>query len=401
MKILMIAQYFPPDFGGASTRAYNIAKGLVLKKNTVFVLTAVPHYPDGNIPKKYKKKSFYKENIDGIFVYRVRIPSISHSTVAKRVFLHFMFILTLIPRLTLAKKVDIVFSTNPNFFSFFPSWLASIFFRKPIVRNVDDLWPEVFYDLGIVKSSISKKFLNYIAKISYEKPKAITLVSHGYVKTLVEKYKIPKEKITVIEHGVDLSKFKQVESINNDITTIMYSGALSFGYDFEIIIKCAKLLESKAIHFVVRGRGELVDQIKNFIQKYNVTNVIISTEFLSQNDLNLLLNEADIFLLPMSQSKIIDQGLPTKILEYQAIGKPIVCISSGEAAKYIQKTNSGVVTDSRDPKVLSEIILNLIDNPTLAKELGNNGYENIVNNLTLEKVGERFDEVFRKVLKKS
>lgn len=397
----MIAQYFPPDFGGASTRAYNIAKGLVLKQNSVTVLTAVPHYPDGIIPKKYQKKFLYKENIDGISIYRFRIPSISHSTVTKRILLHFIFILTILPKLKLAKHHDIILSTNPNFFAFFPSWLASIFFKKPIVRNVDDLWPEVFYDLGIVKSVILKKILNYFAKISYEKPLAIILVSSGYLKILTEKYNIPKDKISVIEHGVDLNKFKQFNLSNKNKTyTIMYSGALNVGYDFEIIFKCAKLLKTKPVNFVIHGKGQLSNDIKNYIKKYNVDNVTVSTDYLSQDELVLLLNQADIFLLPMSTSNIIDQGLPTKILEYQAIGKPIVCISSGEAAAYIKKTNSGLITDSRDPTVISDIILRLIDDPKLAKELGMNGYQNILKNLTLDKVGERFEHVFNNVLKK-
>ena len=64
---------------------------------------------------------------------------------------------------------------------------------------------------------------------------------------------------------------------------------------------------------------------------HGVTNVSVQTDLLSQSQLVSFLRRADIFLLPMSPSRVIDQGLPTKILEYQALGKPIVCVSTGEA----------------------------------------------------------------------
>ena len=47
MKVLIISQYFPPDIGGGSTRAYNITKGLIRKGCKVILITAFPHYPTG------------------------------------------------------------------------------------------------------------------------------------------------------------------------------------------------------------------------------------------------------------------------------------------------------------------------------------------------------------------
>ena len=56
LKVLIIAQYFPPDMGGGATRAYNVAKGLKLNGCEVTVVTAFPHYPSGNVPERYRWK---------------------------------------------------------------------------------------------------------------------------------------------------------------------------------------------------------------------------------------------------------------------------------------------------------------------------------------------------------
>ena len=393
----MIAQYFPPDFGGASTHAYNVARGLVLKNCSVTVITAFPHYPEGKIPKKYLGKFVVQEELDGIRVIRTSIPKISHTSSFKRIILHLSFMLTFFLALRYVKRVDVILAMNPNFFAFFPAWFCKKRYKKNIIRNVDDLWPEVFYDLGIVKSPLAKKILNYIAKLSYEIPVALTPISSGYLDILIQKYKIPSDKIHVIEQGVDTNKFfPSSNKISNQPKTVMYSGAINLGYDFEIIIKCAKLLENKPVRFVIRGSGELVEYVNNLIIKNNVKNLELRTEIVSKSELISILNSADIFLLPMSSSKIVDRGLPTKIMEYQAMGKPIVCISSGEAGSYIKKTKCGLVTKSRDPQQLSKLILKLLEDEKLSRELGNNGVLNVRNNLTIEKIGDRFFSLLQK-----
>ena len=108
------------------------------------------------------------------------------------------------------------------------------------------------------------------------------------------------------------------------------------------------------------------------------------------------MNEADIFLLPMNLTGF-DAGLPTKVLEYQALGKPLVCVSSGEAADYILKTKSGLVSTTNEPEKLAQLIMQLVNDEHLAYTLGRNGF-NSVKNLTLESIGARFMDIIRRSL---
>ena len=400
MNVLIIAQYFPPDFGGASTRAYNAAKGLVLQGCDVSVISAFPHYPHGKIPKNYSRKFISTEQIDGIKLIRTYVPKLSHSSNFKRLFLHFSFFLSSLFAIRYVKNSDVIISMNQNIFGFFPSYVINLFLRKPIIRNLDDLWPEVFYDLGIVKSKPIKKILDYFAKKSYEIPKAITPISKGYVNTLITKYNINKEKIFVIEQGVDLKKFSSTPNVDSKIKTIMYSGIINFNYDFETIIDAAKLLQSEPVKFVIRGTGDSISHITNLIKKNNLTNVVLDTNLVSKEKLGEILSSADIFILPLKSVGSADFGLPTKILEFQALRKPIICFSVGEPARYIRETNSGLICDA-NPSDLANKIKQLLDDPSLTTQLGNNGYTFIKNNLTIEKVGKRFLQVINTVTKKS
>jgi hypothetical protein len=53
MWVLVLAQYFSPDMGGGSTRAYDVVKGLLGRGCEVKVEAAFQHYPHGNVPARY------------------------------------------------------------------------------------------------------------------------------------------------------------------------------------------------------------------------------------------------------------------------------------------------------------------------------------------------------------
>ncbi len=398
MHILIIAQFFPPDFGGASTRAYNAAKGLALQGCKVTVVCGFPHYPHGKIPSKYCGKFFVNECMDNINLIRTWVPSVPHTSNFNRLRSHFGFAFSSFFGTLKIKNFDIIISMNPNLFSFLPSLLCHYIRRREIIRNVDDLWPELFYDLGIVKSNFLKKILDFFALKSYKIPKMIIPVSEGYIPTIVNKYKISKSKITVIEHGVDTKKFFPVKNINKHQKIIMYSGAINIGYDFDLILNCAKILEHENIKFVIRGIGNLAESIEKNIYDNSLSNVHLDTVLVDTKKLAEILNSADIFLLPMSKIKGIDTGLPTKIFEYQAIGKPIVCVSDNEAGRYIEKTKSGLVTSSRDPKILADLILQLVNDEKLSENLGLNGLKHVQKNLTIDAIGKHFLSVIQKII---
>jgi glycosyltransferase involved in cell wall biosynthesis len=416
----MISHYFPPDWNGPSIRSYNAALGLALQGCHVTVIAAFPHYPAGHITSKYTRRILLLEEIDGIKLVRTWVPGFAHLPLVKRVLLYFSFMLSSLLAILYIRKVDIIFAMSPNLFAFFPALIYKVLFRKNIIGNVDDLWPEVFYDLGIVRSRFVKRILDLAASVSYQIPVAIITSSSGYVRTLVAEYHIQQEKIVVIEHGVDTLKFRRLKencssylpyspplcipSARNNLndnkltrkkrTTIMYSGNLNVGYDFETVIRAAKLLESHPVHFIIRGTGVRSHEVREMVIEHELTNVEVRTDLLSQEQLVSVLNSADIFLLPVNlDSKIVDQGLPTKLLEYQALGKPIVCISNGEAGRYIKETQSGLVATTRQPEELAQLIMQLVNDNDLAKRLGDNGFNNVNKNLTLKAIGKRLVDV--------
>jgi glycosyltransferase involved in cell wall biosynthesis len=255
---------------------------------------------------------------------------------------------------------------------------------------VDDLWPEVFYELGYVKSKGMRKALDFVAWFSYTVPAAITPISEGYKHVIVSKYGVPSEKVHVIEVGVETIKSVNVTANSySGCFTVMYSGVLGLGYDFDIVLESAQYLQSNTdIIFVIRGIGEESRKLEKAIHHFGLKNIILDTRYLTKTELDALLKSADVFVLPMAGLDFVEEGLPTKVFEYQSYGKPILCISKGEAAKYIEKTKSGLVIKPKNIAQFVDAVKKLYINRQLGVDLGMNGRE-YVSNLTSDEVGEK------------
>jgi glycosyltransferase involved in cell wall biosynthesis len=398
MRILILSQFFPPDMGGGATRAYNIARGLVLNGCETIVVTAFPHYPYGKIPKKYRWKPLTIEYMDGFKVIRTFMLPVSSQGLGKRILIFAVFTVSSLFALPLVGKIDVIWTANPNIISIFPSIIYAIVKRCPIVQNVDDLWPEELYELGMLsEKSPLAKFAELLAKFSYKISKAITPISPGYVKVICGKYSINPNKVYVIRAGVDINKFKACDSVNKCEKTfkVLYSGAFSVAYDFDQVLLVARLLEDvKDIEFILQGGGELAPYLKAKVKELKLENVKIVDKILSRDDVAKLLSEATALILPLRNFGRPYLGISSKLYEYQAVGKPVICCAEGQPAEYVKETGSGVVVKPGDYEALAKAVLYLKNNPDLAKKLGKNGRKYVKKEASIEAVGLGMKKIF-------
>jgi colanic acid biosynthesis glycosyl transferase WcaI len=299
----------------------------------------------------------------------------------------------------LVRKIDCIFASNPQVLSMYPALIYKFFHRCPVVLNVDDLWPEDI-EPEITRSSMIRKLGEVLAKIAYVTADGITPISPGYIKVIKGKYGIPESKIHVVRGGVDISKFKPMPSKNNGKFTVLYSGAFSVAYDFDQVLKAAEILKNhEDVEIVLQGGGELLNYVEQRIVEMKLKNVRIIDKILSREEVAKLLSEADALILPLRDFGRPYLGISSKLYEYQAVGKPIICCAEGQSAEYVRGTRSGVVVKPGDGEALAKAVLYLKNNPDLARELGSSGRHYVEENLSIEKIGKEMMVVFNKVLR--
>ncbi|MBI4338193.1 MAG: glycosyltransferase family 4 protein [Chloroflexi bacterium] len=398
LRVLILTQYFPPDAGGSCIRPFYVAKGLMQAGAEVRVVAGFPHYPLGHRPPGYRWRLFKREEYEGIPVLRVWMPPIPHRGAVRRLLLHLTFALSAHLGIPWAWRADVLWVSSPNLFFLLPALTFSLVGRCPMVRNVDDLWPEVFYELGLLRGPLLRRVGNALGWLSYRVPRALTPISPTYKDFISQKYRVPAHRIEVIEVGIDTARYYPMpRQGSKDTFTVIYSGALGVFYDFASLLEAARLLGNEpSIRFVIRGTGEMAEWIRREIERQGLANVELDTKLVTEEKLLEVLNSADAFVLPMVPSQAADSGIPAKVFQYQACGRPIICATSGAAATYVEATKSGLVVPSRNPGALAQAIRQLRDNPHLAQELGNNGHRHVAANLSCQQIGRRMLEVLER-----
>lgn len=382
--------------GGCATRAYNIAKGLLANGVNVTVIAGVPHYPTGNVPKEYRKKALVLDRLNNMKVIRTFVPPLASKGFTRRLLLFISFIISSIFPLPLIGRIDGVFASKPQILSIFPAIIYSMVYRCPIILNVDELWPEALYDLGMLNSKIPRKVGEFIAKLAYSLAYAITPISQAYIETIVNKYGINKCKVAVIPGGVDLRLFPLNVSINNNVGAfkVLYIGSFSPAYNFEQVLKAATLLEGENIKIVLQGGGEMAPIIRDRIKELDVENVELVERIVSREEVANILMGANALLLPLSGLENIEKAISSKLYEYQAAGKPIICCSSGMSGRYISETESGLIVEPGDYEGLAKSIIYLSDSSN-AEDFGDKGRNYVENNMSIEKIGLKTMIIFK------
>ena len=82
-KLLIYAHYYHPDIASTGQILKELAEGL-LKQFEITVICVVPSY-GGTIEEKYKIQRYYKEEINGVLVLRIRVPEFSKANKMSRI----------------------------------------------------------------------------------------------------------------------------------------------------------------------------------------------------------------------------------------------------------------------------------------------------------------------------
>jgi glycosyltransferase involved in cell wall biosynthesis len=169
-------------------------------------------------------------------------------------------------------------------------------------------------------------------------------------------------------------------------------------YDFMQVVKAAELLSGCDIEFILQGKGETAESVKQLIRERCLSNVIVRDCILSREEVADFLGAADVLLLPLRDFGAPYLGISSKLYEYQALGKPIICCSHGCSADYVRDTGSGLIVAPGDHEGLAEAVRFLHDNPLEAETMGRAGREYVERHAGLEQIGVEMKQVLDNVI---
>jgi len=214
----------------------------------------------------------------------------------------------------------------------------------------------IFY-LNIFFRRITEKF-------SLSKCERIIVLSQFMQDKLINIHSIPKEKITIIPGGVDVNRFKP--SLNKreirkrlhipmDKFVLLTVRNLVPRMGLENLIKAIGLIQNKIdnIYLIIGGEGILRKKLQELIKEFNLENSVKLHGGVSEKDLPLYYQMADLFILPT----VALEGFGLVTVEAMACGLPVLGTPIGATIEILNNFDSSFIFEDISPTFMADLII--------------------------------------------
>jgi glycosyltransferase involved in cell wall biosynthesis len=398
-KLLIYAHYYIPDVASTGQILKELAEGM-LHTFDITVICVVPSYT-GKVAAKYQTKMFFKENINGVNIIRIRVPEFSKNNKISRIKNILAYFFGAMIATLGVGKMDYVYSISqpPILGGLIGVW-GKLIKRAKYIYNIQDFNPEQTMAVGYSKNKLILNVMMWLDKFSCKRADKVIVVGRDMVETLKGRFKgknVPnhvfinnwideKEIYPLPADNENVVDFKKKYGLENKFI-VMYSGNIGLYYDLENIIRVIKKFKDRDnVAFAFIGEGTIRDRLVQYKEKHSLNNVT----FIPYQDKSALvysLNSGDVHWC-INAKGIKGVSVPSKLYGILSAGKPILGVleEGSEARLIIEEINSGLVTEPGnydDVEVMIESFLKEKETSTLI-EMGKRGRAYLVKNLTKE-----------------
>ena len=375
--IHIYTQYYFPISNAPANRIEKYVKALKDNYN-ITIITWMPNYPTGIKNKKYKWKSFLKET----WPYWEKIVrtyefATKNEWFIKRTLNYVSYMFSSFFYWLFSKKPDLIIVTSPPLFTaIWVLWLNKIK-KVPYIVEIRDLWPESVVALWLMKKeSLSYKIFSWFEKKIYDNAKKIIAVTKWIQKDIekmwydkvVLQYNVFDSNNLKIFSKEELEKFKNKYNIPENKKIFIYAWNHSKAQYLENILNLAK--DYKNWEFYMLWDGETKQELENIAKKENINNIHFLW-FQDKETVYKFIQLSDFCITSLDNTKLFEDAVPTKTLEYLAYWKPVIAFLKWDLAEKIkdykawlsyEKYNSNITKDIVDFEHKKENSIKLIEN---------------------------------------
>ena len=253
-----------------------------------------------------------------------------------------------------------------------------------------------------------------VVKHTVEQADAVTAVSEFLKKKAHEELGIERE-IHVIPNFIDTGTFSQVTGIR----LVVESGCVSLrdeeeayeicpdekiilhASNFRPVKRVTQLIEAMRIvvdsypkaRLVIAGDGPTRIEVERKIEELKLCN---SVHLLGiKSNMQEIMCSADVFALNSTL-----EGMPLVLLEAMACKLPVITTPAGGIPELVRPGLDGVVTEGYDVEEYAAELLELLNNDSKRKKLGQAGKARVEDKFSAKKIVSKYEKVFEEVVGK-
>ncbi len=420
MRILILTQFFAPDITAAAFRMTDFARLLSERGHDVRVITSHPHKVRSLARGPTLDAADRPEWGSDCGVLRCHIREVTGSG-AKAYIRHYLSFVAgsvrLGTRLWLSGwRPDIIYVTSPPLFVGLAGRYLSLLYRRPVVFEVRDIWPDTAVAAGqLAADGRAYRIGRAMEKYFYRKASRLTCVSRPMAEYLANEC---ETEVTVVYNGIPVPSDLPAASSPSETRpaatcpsptgvdpaknrrTLLYAGNLGHLQELDLVIEAFARLRDAGqmtdwqIHFV--GDGACRERLQSLVNRVELSDRVHFIDAVPREEALRRMSTAELLYLHLKQDETLTKTIPSKVFDYLLAGRPIVGGILGEGREILEKTGANVTFE---PGNVGDMVVKLryaaehLD--WLSRQAGANR-ELVLRDFTRERAVLCLEEVFRR-----
>ena len=210
----------------------------------------------------------------------------------------------------------------------------------PILLDLHEAMPEFFATrFPRLAGTATMALLRLTERLSIGLADAILTVNESLAERLA-RLGVPRRKITVVVNGPDQRLFDPAAHptrswMADGTLRLIYAGAITPLYDLPVVADAvARLRGEVAVHLDVYGRGDGEETLRRRCAELGIERMVTIHGRIPLEEVAAAIAVADVGLAPVRHVPYTDLSLSTKLLEYTAMGKPVVAARLPTVERY-------------------------------------------------------------------
>jgi glycosyltransferase involved in cell wall biosynthesis len=229
-----------------------------------------------------------------------------------------------------------------------------------------------------------------LERLTFQMADAVISTNESYREAAIGRGGVPPDRVRVVRSAPDLSRFVPVEP---DPTLrrgkrylACYLGVMGPQDGVDYALRALAHLHGQMgrddLHTTFIGSGDVFDEVVALASRLGLDDVVEFTGRVPDETVQRYLSTADVCLSPDPKNPLNDVSSMNKVVEYMAMGCPLVSFDLREAR--VTARDAAAYAFDNDESQFAELIAELLDDPDRREVMGKTGRQRVEQTLSWE-----------------
>jgi colanic acid biosynthesis glycosyl transferase WcaI len=409
VHISVLCPHYAPDVAPTGEVMTAIAEALAGLGHRLHLVTALPWYRDHRVEPGWTGKAVRRDRSAPVGrISRIHPFPTDKTNIPARA-LAFGGFTALAGAVALADRTppDVVLAMSPPLTLGLAGWAVARARRAPFVFNVQDIFPDVAVELGMLRNPKVIAVASKLERFVYRHADTVTVLSDDLAANVAAKLGPDQDpaKVRVIPNFVDTG-FITVADRDNGYrreyglegrTVVMYAGNVGFSQSLDLLIEAARrFVDRPDVVFVINGGGSAMAGLSE--QAAGMANLRF-VGMQPKSRLPEVLAAADLHVVPL-RTGLARSSVPSKLYSILAAGRPILAsVDEGtEVARTVERAGAGRAVPPDDPAAFLAALEAMLADPPSLRSAGLAGRRWVESWASPRAVGRAYSDLFEELL---